>query len=293
MLISQAIEEFEREHKSRGSRPKTITYYLDTLRRLLKPWLEQEVSRLTPLTINKALDRDVKPATLASQHAVLRCFCNWLVAVEELQKNPFQGKKRPKIRLEPKRVLSINEMTKMLDAAKGGQRSARCKSRNIALLVLIFDTGLRAGEVASLKLSSIDWEMGVVRVEDGKVGVRFVTVGHKTLRVLKRYVTHERRGSSQSLFLTISRKPLSSRQISQLILRISQRSDIGWEVRAHRLRHSYSCAYLRSGGEVFSLMRQLGHKRLDTTARYIHWTPESLQEANERFSPMASLASSL
>lgn len=289
MLISEAIQEFAREHKSRGSRPKTITYYLDTLRRLLKPWLEEEVSRLTPLTINRALDRDVKPATLASQHAALRCFCNWLEAVEELQKNPFQGKKRPKVKLEPKRVLTPDEMAKMLEAAKGVRGTARCKTRNVALLVLMFDTGLRAGEVASLKLSSVDWEMGVVKVEDGKVGVRFVTVGRKTLRVLKRYVTHERKGSSQALFLTISRKPMSARQISQLILRISQRSGIGWNVRAHRLRHSYSCAYLRAGGEVFSLMRQLGHKRLETTAKYIHWSPESLQEANEQFSPMSLL----
>jgi len=209
--------------------------------------------------------------------------------VGELQKNPFQGKKRPKVRIEPKQVLTPDEMSKMLIAAKGGERSARCKTRNVALLVLMFDTGLRAGEVASLKMSSVDWEMGVVKVEDGKVGVRFVTVGRKTLRVLKRYVTHERKGSSAALFLTISRKPMSARQISQLILKISQRSGIGWDVRAHRMRHSYSCAYLRAGGDVFSLMRQLGHKRLETTARYIHWTPESLQETNEKFSPMSRM----
>ena len=289
MLISEAIQEFAREHRSRGSRPKTITFYLDTLRRLLKLWLEEDTSCLTPLTINRALDRDLKPATLASQHAALRCFCNWLEAIGEVQKNPFLGKKRPKVRIEPRQVLTSDEMNKMLIAAKGGERSARCKSRNVALLVLMFDTGLRAGEIASLKVSSIDWDMGVVKVEDGKVGVRFVTVGRKTLRVVKRYITHERKGNSQALFLTVTRKPISARQISQLVLKISQRSGIGWEVRAHRMRHSYSCAYLRAGGDVFSLMRQLGHKRLETTARYVHWTPESLQETNEKFSPMGRL----
>jgi len=289
MLISDGIEEFAREHKSRGSRPNTIKHYREVLSRLLKPWLADDLSRLTPLTINRALERDVKPATLASQHAALRAFCNWLESVGEIQRNPFQGKARPKVRIEPKRVLSPDEMGKLIQAAKGGERQARCKARNVALLVLMFDTGLRAGEVASLKLTSVDWEQGIIRVEDGKVGVRFVTVGRKTLRYLKRYVTHERKGNNLSLFLTVTHKPISAKQVSQLVLRISQRSGIGWEVRAHRLRHSYSCAYIRAGGDLFSLQRQLGHTKLETTARYIHWTPESLQEANEKFSPVGQM----
>ncbi len=289
MLISEAIEEFAREHKGRGSRPNTIKHYREVLNRLLKAWLSEDLSRLTVLTINRALERDVKPATLASQHAALRAFCNWLESVDELKPNPFQGKARPKVRIEPKRVLNADEMGKLIQAAKGGELKARCKARNVALLVLMFDTGLRAGEVASLKMSSVDWEQGIVRVEDGKVGVRFVTVGRKTLKYLKRYITHERKGNSPALFLTISHKPISAKQVSQLILKISQRSGIGWEVRAHRLRHSYSCAYIRAGGDLFSLQRQLGHTKLETTARYIHWTPESLQEANERFSPVARM----
>ncbi|WP_157463764.1 tyrosine-type recombinase/integrase [Deinococcus pimensis] len=230
--------------------------------------------------------RDVKAATLASWDSALRAFCNWLEGVGLLVKNPFQGRRRPKVRREPKRVLSPEEMTKLLQAAK---KNARCKARNVALLALMLDTGLRAGEVASLKLTSIDWEMGIVRVEDGKTGMRFVTVGLKALRCLKRYITHERKGSSLYLFLTPRRTPMNARLISQLVLRISKRAGLGWELRAHRLRHSYACGYLSGGGDLFSLMRQLGHTKLDTTAAYLHWTIDSLQKANVQYSPMSRI----
>ena len=159
MQIAEALEEFLSEHIARGSRPKTIRYYRKTLDIVLRPCLEQPLDSLTVFTVNKLLqgaaERNLKPATLASYDRALRGFCSWLVGVELLEKNPMQGKKRPKVRWQPKPVLTAEEIQKLFAVARADKRY---RDRNVAILYLLLGCGLRAGEVANLKLTDIDWQ---------------------------------------------------------------------------------------------------------------------------------------
>lgn len=285
MIIREAIKEFLLDHQGRGSKPKTIFWYKSTLSRLLKPYLESPATDLTVFVVNKVLNMPhLRPASLANYDRALRGFCNWLHGVELIEKNPFEKRKRPKESFQLKEVLSLEEIGKLFEVAK---LDKRFRYRNQAILAIFLDAGLRASEVARLQLTDVGWEDGTLKV-NGKTGYSAVPIGRKTLKLLRTYVTKERKGQSGTLFL-YDGKPLNQESLSHLVSRTAKRAGIVRPVGCHLLRHSYATHYLKSGGDPFSLQRTLRHSSPAMTQRYLHFVIADLVEKNERFSPMSRL----
>lgn len=212
MLVRDALAEFLMDHKGRGSRPKTIEWYGKTVANLLKPWLDHEAAALTVFTINRALDRPVKPSTLPIYDRALRGFCNWLASpgVGVLDRNPFVGRKRPRDDWQPKRVLTQDEIVRVFFEAK---HDKRFRYRNEAILCLFLEAGLRASEVARLQLRAVDWEAGIVTVQ-GKSGNATMPLTRRTLKAMRLYASRERKGLDPHLFL-YDGKPLNQGALSQ------------------------------------------------------------------------------
>lgn len=280
MLVAEALAEFLMEHKARGSSRKTILYYRQTVSNVLRDYLEQPLDCLTVFTVNKALqnmaDRGIKSATLASADRALRGFCNWLVGVELLAKNPMQGRKRPKIRQEPKQILTAEEIKKLFAVAKADKRY---RDRNVAILFLLLACGLRAGEVANLKLTDIDWSQGILTV-NGKTGYGTVPASSQVLKAIKHYVTHCRRSKSQYLFVYDGRE-ITAETVSRLIARIGKRANIGRPIGPHILRHTFATAFIENGGDAFSLKRILRHTTMYTSLMYVHQSTASIRQKME------------
>ncbi|WP_272976151.1 tyrosine-type recombinase/integrase [Deinococcus geothermalis] len=287
MHVADAIEEFQREHKARGSTPRTVKWYGETLRRLLKDHLSENVEALTPFTLSRALniagERGIRPATLANYDRALRGFTAWLHGVELLPRDPMKAKKRPVVRWQMKQVATPEEIRTLFELAR---RDKRYADRNCAILALLAGCGLRAGEVASLKLTDVDWHGSAVKVS-GKTGERIVPMDRTTQRLLRRYVTHGRRGNHPNVFL-FSGRPIKAMTLTHLLSRMSDRAGFTRRITPHLLRHTAATTYLRNGGDVASLRRILGHATINTTALYLHLVPEDLQTKLERFSPLAS-----
>ncbi len=285
MQIAEALDEFLAEHRARGSRPKTVRYYRCTLDNLLRPYMQQPVTDLNVFLCNRALqavaDRGVKPATLASADRALRGFCSWLTGVQLLQKNPMQGKKRPKLRWEPKQVLSQAEIKKLFAVANA---DARYRERNTAILYLLLGCGLRAGEIAALHLTDIDWEQGILKV-NGKTGYGQVPADKRTMQVLRRYVTHSRKSTSQvSQVFVFNLRPITADTVSKLIARMGRRAEIGRPIGPHICRHTFATAFIEGGGDAFSLKRILRHTTLFTSMQYVHSGTASIRLKMEQSS---------
>ncbi len=233
MKISEAIEAFLLDHKTRGSRPATLKWHGFILPHLLQPMLAEDTSTLTVFSVNKALDRDVKTNTLANYERSLRAFCNWLIGVELLSRDPFKGKRRIKQIFESKRTLTPHEIQALFKTARAERR---CQSRNVALLALFLDTGLRAAEVSRLKMADVDWDTGTLKV-DGKTGPGTVAFGKVTLKLLRRYVTHERKTLDPHLFV-YDGKPLTSASLTRWAKRLGQRAGLGNDVGCHTFRRT-------------------------------------------------------
>lgn len=287
MNVQEAILEFQRDHKARGSTPRTVKWYGDTLFRLLREHLTASVESLTPFALSRAVnvaaERGVRAATLANYDRALRGFTAWLHGVELLPRDPMKGRKRPKVQWQIKQIATSEEVRRLFEVARRDQRYAE---RNCAILALLIGSGLRAGEVASLRLADVDWQDSAVKVS-GKTGARLVPIDRTTLRLLRRYVTHGRRGSHPNVFLYNGRS-ITGRTITLLITRMSDRAGFQRRITPHLLRHTAATVYLRNGGDVASLRRILGHSTLATTALYLHLVPEDLQSKLERFSPLAA-----
>lgn len=265
MKISEAIEAYLLDHKARGSRPRTIEWHREVLYPLLRPMLAEDTSALTVFAVNKALDKDVKPNTLANYERSLRAFCNWLIGVELLTRDPFKGKRRIKQTFEAKRTLTPNEIQTLFKTARA---ETRYQSRNVALLALFLDTGLRAAEVSRLKMADVDWDTGTLRV-DGKTGPGTVAFGKVTLKLLRRYISHERKTLDPHLFVFGS-KPLTQTSLTRWSHRLGQRAGLGNDIGCHTFRRTFATSCIRNGMDFYSLQRAMRHSTPAMTQRYIN-----------------------
>lgn len=282
MTVDEAISEFLTDHRTRGSRPRTIEWHAEVLHSLLKPWLSEDLAALTVFTVNKALDRDVKQNTRANYERSLRAFTNWLLGVELLSRDPFKGKPRAKQVYEPKRVLTHEEIQALFKAARAG----RSPLRGVALLALFLDTGLRASEVARLKLADVDWQTGFIHV-DGKTGFSRVACGPKSLKALRRYVTHGRKATDPHLFVARG-KPTNQAALTRWSMRLSVSAGIG-QIGCHTFRRTFATIATTNGMDFFTLQRAMRHSTPAMTQRYVVLDTQQVQRQVVRCSPLAGL----
>ena len=145
--------------------------------------------------------------------------------------------------------------------------------RDMVLIELLYESGCRVGELAKMDIQDIDFEAGFIRIlaENTKTKTgRAVFVPMGTLSKVRAYLkqTRRRRGL---LFRT------RKRRIQQIVEKYSGRS--GVEATCHTLRHSHVVHALMDKVPIAAVQKQVGHKRLSTTAIYSDLAPEQVKEA--------------
>ncbi|MEM4203736.1 MAG: site-specific integrase, partial [Candidatus Methanomethylicaceae archaeon] len=155
--------------------------------------------------------------------------------------------------------------------------------RNKALLMLMLDTGLRAGEVCRLEWEDIDLARGEIRILIHNRGIksrpRIVYLGKQACKALQRYYLEQ--GGQGSVF------NLTERGLRSLLKRIGDQA--GVHLYPHLLRHTFAVMYLkgnnRAKGDIYSLQRLLGHATLDMVKRYLNLANEDVREIHREVSP--------
>ena len=173
-------------------------------------------------------------------------------------------------------VLSVEEVTRLLQCAPGIKYQAA--------LSVAYGAGLRAGEVVALKVSDIDSERMLIRVELGKGGKdRHAMLSPKLLELLRdwwRYA-HAQGKMFPGGWLFPSRDPvdpLSSRQLNRAIHAAAEVGEIDKRVSMHTLRHSFATHLLEQGVDIRVIQVLLGHSKLETTARYTRVATVTLRD---------------
>jgi integrase/recombinase XerD len=163
-------------------------------------------------------------------------------------------------------VLSMDEMRRLLNATT-------CLKHQAALSVA-YGAGLRVAEVSMLKVSDIDSERMLLRIERGKGGrYRNAMLPEGLLALLREWW---RAGRQQGVMHADGwlfpgqhyLKPLSTRQLHRVVVEAGQAAGIGKHIGPHTLRHSFATHLLEDGVDVRVIQALLGHARLDTTAFY-------------------------
>ena len=230
------------------------------------------VARLRSSTINQRLQ-------------AIRCLCRWAERQGFLKSNPAAVVKSLRV-AKRRRPTSLTEpeVHSLLRVA-GESKRGRAK-RNYGLLQLLLQTGLRVGELTSLKLGDVQIRdrSGQVQVREGNKE-REVPLNASARRALGAYLQlrHEAQ-PGDPLFLSDRDRAFSPRAIQTLLQRLARRAKIArLRVTPHLLRHTFALNYLHQNpGKLVQLANLLGHESLDTTAIYTQPSGEELAEDLER-----------
>ena len=228
-------------------------------------------------------ERDYAPATIQLYHAVTSDFCRWLAETGSVAENPMMGIIRPKARRKLPRVLSEAEASRLLLACGRDFNGVRLH----AIIMTFLGTGIRVSELAGLEVSSLDMELGELRVIGKGNKERIVPVS-LTLKMEMRswFITRtaymDRLGmESESLFVgqrgTCPHRSLIERQLKRLCVRAGVSP-----ISPHVLRHTFATnhAARRGGmsGNLWELQQILGHADISTTQLYVKVSARQVRE---------------
>jgi integrase/recombinase XerC len=231
--------------------------------------------------------RGLTPASIGRKLAAVRSCCRFLVRRGVLERNPAREVRGPR---QPRKLvtfLPIDEATQLVDGrAVGGA----ARERDVAILELLYASGLRVSELSGLDVDALDRAEQTVRVLGKGRKERIVPYGGAASRALARWlaVRGERRGP---LFTSARGRRLGVRSIHTIVRRAARAAGLTRRVSPHTLRHTFATHLLDGGADLRAIQELLGHSRLSTTQRYTHVGAEQLMKVYDRAHPRAAATS--
>lgn len=290
-----AIRRFDEDLRRRGAAEKTRSAYAADLRQFAvwASWQKVEPPAVTHRLLRRyaaALsERTSAPATIARKLAALRAFYETLREHGEIEANPANLLSAPKRAQQLPRVLAPDEISRLLDRIPA---STPLELRDRALFEIAYSSGLRAEELVSLNLTSVDFDAEELRVEGKGSKTRFVPAGEPALRALARYLERARGALLQdpaqaALFLSKSGRRLSTSDIRRRLRVWARHASVQGGVHPHALRHSFATHLLEGGADLRSIQELLGHASVSTTQIYTRVESARLKHAYSRAHPRA------
>ena len=223
--------------------------------------------------------------------AVSRLFA-WLTKQGVVARNPAADLEMPKSEFRlPKVILSVAEVEKIMNVP---DLSRTVGIRDRAILETFISSGIRRQELCNISLGDVDYERGLLRIEQGKGKKdRYVPVGARALQWTKKYQLEARSQfrparNQEFLFLNTTGTKLNPNRLGSQIHDSIHRAAIGKSGNCHLFRHTFATLLLENGCDVRYVQEMLGHSNLETTAIYTHVSLKKLKEMHSRFQPHRS-----
>ncbi len=213
--------------------------------------------------------------TLHGYMRAIKGFLNWCVREDLLEEKVVKRLEMPKREQKVIATFTKQHMEKLLMvASKGMPQYPWFAERDKAILMVLFDTGIRANELCDLELDRVRLGLDdAYLIVNGKGRKqREVGLGNRSRAQLHRYIHRFRPHApgEQHVFLTRDHKPLHPEGLDRLLYRLRDEADIhDVRVSAHTFRHTFACAYLTDGGDLYKLSRLLGHTSVVVTENYL------------------------
>ncbi len=253
--------------------PGTIRTYTDGVTKFFR-WCEinghrPELSRVVVQAfLADLLDEGMEGNTARSRDLALKRYAAWLIDEGELSANPLAGLKPPKADTKVVNALSDDQLRRFIKACQGKSLQDR---RDEAIVRLMAETGLRAGEVLALQVSDVNLQDGVVIVVRGKGGKsRTAPFGSQTAAAIDRYLRirrNHRLAATGALWVGASGKGFGYAALNAVLKARSKSAGIeGFH--PHLLRHTAATRWLRAGGSEGGLMSVAGWSTRSMLDRY-------------------------
>lgn len=280
----------------RGLSARTVDAYRRDLERLASYLITRSVRRPGDVTatdlrefVYHLKDLGLQPSSIRRNVSALRTYFAYLLAEGIVVADPTDRVELPRAWRRLPDVLSREDIARILDAP---DPSDRLFWRDKALLEFAYASGVRVGELITVKSRDVDVQEGLALVFGKGSRERIVPLGKPAIQALIVYMREIRptlagnRGEG-AVFLNARGTPLTRMGVWKILRKHVDRAGIAKRVTPHTLRHSFATHLLEGGADLASVQEMLGHADIATTQIYTHVEREYLREVHRRFHPRA------
>lgn len=282
---------------SQGRSARTIQGYAQNLRQFAR-WFEPLVG--APFTVQVLTQTDAQlyreyllarkaaPATVNRALAALRAFAVWGIHVGKLATSPIddvpgveEQRHAPKWLEKPDQDRFVREVEQAVNLAQT-EPATRQAQRDVAIVIVLLNTGLRISELCALELDDVDLRKrkGTVVVRRGKgTKQRTIPLNLRTRHALSEWLDARPQCATRAVFIGQRQEPLKPRAVQRLLAEYGRRA--GVEVTPHTLRHCFAKRMVERGVSLEMVAELMGHASLDTTRIYTTPGEKDLKQAVE------------
>ena len=242
--------------------------------------------------LGEAGRRGLAPRTVARKLSAVRSFFRHLRRTGEISSNPARSVRGPKLDRTLPGHLRTEETEALFRWAetRAASENGLAETRLLAILELLYGSGLRLAELASLEVRSLDLDGGRVRVLGKGRKERIVPVTGAAARAIRRYLPRRAEvaePATRALLVGRHGRRLSRRHIQRLVRPVLEEFAASADVSVHSLRHTFATHLLDAGADLMAVKELLGHASLGTTRIYAHTSKERLRRVYKGAHPRA------
>lgn len=270
----------------------TVASYANDLDKYYLFLKKRNISSVSKITKKDILDyleylskEGISTTSIARKLTTIKNFHSFLYQREFIDSDVASSIERPKLRKALPKVLTIEEVDRLLDVPLNTIFDYRDK----AMLELMYATGLRVSELLNLTLNDIDFENCIVRCMGKGKKERIIPIGEYVLDSMKKYL--EKRPKlylmkrDDHLFLNNHGKGLSRSSFFKMIKKRLKICNINIDISPHTLRHSFATHMIEHGSDLRVVQELLGHSDISTTKIYTHISNQKVRTDYENFHP--------
>lgn len=241
--------------------------------------------------LSRLSDEKFSRASISRKISSLRSFYNYLQSHAFIEDNSFSYLRIKNSGLKLPNFFYDEEMGHLFAAAKGDKV---LDYRNLALLEVLFGTGIRVSECKNLKIKDIDLSNGILLVIGKGNKERYVPFGEYATIAINDYLENSRellmrkyKKEHDFLFISQYGDPISVSGIQYVLDHLIRETGLTSNIHPHKLRHTFATHLLNNGADMRTVQELLGHKSLSSTQVYTHVTKEHLLKDYNKFHPRA------
>ncbi len=230
-------------------------------------------------------------STVARKLASIKAFYRFLTAERYIRRNPAEVLEAASRGLHLPKVLSVQEVERLLDEPNLGNWDGY---RDKTMLELLYATGMRVSELVNVPVKNVDMKMQYVIVMGKGSKERMLPLGRTALHYLEHYLSvvrpqllHGKPDMASELFVTGWGGPMTRERFYEIIVAYGKSAGISKRVTPHMLRHSFATHLLNNGTDLRIVQELLGHADISTTQIYTHLDVERLREVYDKTHPRA------
>ena len=250
----------------------------------VQSWLDVDSSTVR-WVLSQSHKQGLSAKSIGLRLVVLRQWFAYLLKMGEIRVNPAVGIKAPK---QPKH-LPKNVEAEQLSQLLNVEANSPLEKRDLAMMELMYSSGLRLSELQGLDLDKLDLQAGEVRLLGKGNKERIVPVGSKAKQALEAWLAVRGAFSPKdnAIFLNQRGGRLSHRSIQLIMEKWGKKQGLEAHINPHKLRHSFATHMLEGSGDLRAVQELLGHSSLSTTQIYTHLDFQHLAHVYDQAHPRA------